>query len=241
MKLLVVIPGFGEPHAPLKRAILDHNIQLIRSTFVGDITLRIFNYGEKKGFEYEHVQVEETVEKGVVGQFLYRFITSDYIESEQYDYVMILLDDIKLQNDVHVDTLIQFYNTYNYNIMSPSLTRTSKYEHEYMLSTQQPTIRCVNGLELFCYILNKESYIKYYSLLDEQSAWLWGIDLVLRHKGFKCGIVDCMTIHHYIKNESYRPDLPDPHKEMRDNFVRFDVVKADMFALIDDTIATDAV
>lgn len=226
MKLLTVIPGFGGPDISLKRDCICITIQQIRDTYTGDIDVRIFCYGEETcGLEWEGVHVEEIVQKGCVGHFLYTYVTPTTVQP--YDYVCIVLDDIEFQPDVHIDKCIALYNQHNYDILSPSLTPSSKHSHTCMFSNGSQTIRTVAGMELFCYLLHKESYIRYVSVLDERSAWLWGIDLALDKLGFVCGILDCMTIQHWIKGESYRADLPNPIQERDWNCTRFGLQEPD--------------
>lgn len=213
MKLLVIVPGFGPQNVQIKKNILKKNIDIIKKTYSGDIFLEVFNYGT----ESCDIDCDEIFGEGIVGQFLYKFITPDYIKS--YNNIMILLDDIELSDNFNIDTIIKNLDFYQLDIISPILDKTSEYSHEHMINKQDfnenfNKIRITPFLELFCYIMNKNGYEKWYNLLDEKSCWLWGIDLSLYHKNIKCGLMEGVTMHHYFKGGSYTKNLPSPQKEM---------------------------
>lgn len=223
MKLLVVIPGFGPDNLELKKKILIKNIQIIKNTYDGDIYLKIFNYGsESCNINSLNINYEETFEKGVIGQFLYKYITPNLISN--YDNIILLLDDIELSENTNISQIIKNLNFYNLDILSPILDKTSKFSHKIMVQNKKcniSKIRITGFVEFFCYFMSKNGYLKWYDLLDENSCWLWGIDLALYYKNIKCGLLEGLTIHHYLKGESYKKNLPNPYKELKLNISRF--------------------
>ncbi|NDB85092.1 MAG: hypothetical protein EB127_20680, partial [Alphaproteobacteria bacterium] len=212
----LVIPGFGSPKVDLKKMILKKNIEQINTTFTGCIDIKVFNYDETPC----GIDCNETFVKGYPGQFLYRYITPSLVS--KYDYVIILLDDIELQSNFNLDRILYNYRYYGCELMSPALTSNSEYSHRWMLQeiNNADKIRQVTAIELFCYIMSSSAYEKYYTLLNEQSAWLWGIDYHVNNM-LSCYIINCVTMHHHIKGASYSPDKPCAYSEMNDNNERF--------------------
>lgn len=222
MKLLLVIPGFGDPQIELKRKWLIHNINKISTTFTGTIDIKIFNYGTvKSNVEelYPQIHIEECMEKGYIGQFIYKYIKPELVDT--YDYIIMLLDDIELHNDFNLDFIIKQQKYYNFDIISPSLIYGSAWSHWCMMQNASPdspskilnVIRDVNFIELFCYIMTPLSYKKWYSLLDDTVAWLWGIDTAIGCHGFKCALLDNIPMKHHIKGSAYNSSAPNPYDE----------------------------
>jgi hypothetical protein len=210
--LLVIIPGFGPPQLPLKQSILQHNLSLIRSTFSGTVKVRLFNYGD---ISCGSVDVEETFEKGYIGQFLYRHMTPDAVAS--FDYVMLVLDDIRLSSSFNANHMFHNIDHYKLDILSPALSQGSPYSHHVMLQ-QKTHVGCIREsafVEFFCYMMTKQSYTRWYSLLDEKSAWLWGLDFSLFYKQFRMGIYDDIIIDHCIlSGGNYGSSTPNPWHEL---------------------------
>jgi hypothetical protein len=208
-KLLLAIPGFGGPQFDFKKSLLTKNIDKIRNTFNGTVDITLFNYGDKS----VDIQCNEIMQKGYVGQFIYKHLTPDLIN--KYHFVLLLLDDIELDDNINIDTIIRNYTYYNLDIISPSLNTASKWNHQYMLQLPDSNkIRFTQCLELFFYLMKPSSYTKWYNLLDQKSNWLWGIDYAMYNYNIAPALMDGMTITHHIKNGSYSPDAPNPYDEL---------------------------
>lgn len=209
--LLVIIPGFGPPQISLKQSILQHNLSLIRSTFTGTVTVRLFNYGD---ISCGSIDVIETFEKGFIGQFLYRHMNPTAVS--RYDYIMLLLDDIRLSTMFNADYMYYNIDNYKLDILSPALTPQSPYSHPAMLQkdTHKGHIRQTAFVEFFCYMMPVSAYCRWYSLLDQHSAWLWGLDFSLFYQLFRMGIYDDVPMEHCIlSGGNYGSNVPDPRKE----------------------------
>lgn len=217
--LLVIVPGFGVPYLDEKKRFLRHNITVIRSTFEGRIVVRIFNYSHSThglvGLEMEGVEIVETAEAGIIGQFMYRHLPAAVVCSE-FDHIMLMLDDITLDPQTNITDLIQYQLHANYDVLSPSLTPHSMLSHGIMVQRfdMAGCTRRTNFLELFLYLMTPAAYEKYLSLFDDDTAWTWGLDLCLHVQGFRLGIVDRWPITHHFKQSTYSPDKPCPWHEM---------------------------
>jgi hypothetical protein len=217
-RLLVIIPGFGPGQIELKQRILAQNLERIRRTYSGTVTIQVFNYGD---ISCGVPDVTEIFQRGYVGQFLFRYVKPQLVTA--YDNIIVLLDDIELDESFHTDEMITNLTTHSLDILSPALTPTSKFSHKTMLQqTSNPGfIRETTFVEFFCYVMTPSSYAKWHAMMDERSAWLWGIDVGLYNNGFKLGIYDGVTIHHHIKGDSYTSNAPSPQVELRHNTLRF--------------------
>lgn len=220
MSLLIVVPGFGQPELEMKTNLLKQNLDIITKNFKNTINLRLFNYMcEPVIFSYTGINVTEHIEKGILGEKIYKYLKPD---SFTEDYVLILLDDVKLTEEVNINTLLQYQRLYSIDIISPGVYAAS---HAHMEPQDKPTIRKVEILELFFYLMNRDSYAKYHSLYDENTRWTWGIDACLAKKGLTSGIVDNMKIHHLLSQVSYgKTGHGDALCEMEYNLKRFNAI-----------------
>ena len=227
MSLLIVVPGFGQPELEMKTNLLKHNLDIITKNFKNTINLRLFNYmyepfnftSKSVNFTYPGINVIEYVEKGLLGEKIYKYVKPESVTEE---YVLILLDDVKLTDEVNINTLLQYQHLYGIDIISPGVYNAS---HAYMEPLDKPCIRKVETLELFFYLMTRDSYVKYHSLYDNNTRWAWGIDACLVKKGLTSGIVDNMKLHHLLSKVSYgEKGLKEAQHEMKYNLTRFNAI-----------------
>jgi hypothetical protein len=218
MKLLVTIPGIGDKHFKEKKVFLRKNINIIKKTYSGHVDFLLFNYSNNDFNDFNDFENFNVIkESGVIGQFIFRNLNPEFLK--EYDYIILMLDDIELSDNFNIDEMIKLYNDNNLDILSPSLTKDSKYSHHgFMLEKDifKGKLRIVNFCEYFLYLMNIKSYNNYFNLFDEKTYWLWGIDMCLYNQGFRMGIINDYKIKHYYISESYKKNLPNPYIEMYD-------------------------
>jgi hypothetical protein len=216
-KILLIIPGIGNPNFELKEKILYNNIKILEDTTDKKIDIKVFNYSNNV-FSSD---LEIIKEPNIIGQYLYNDLPPSVIDP--YEYVVILLDDIEIVKGFNLDNIIHILKELSLDIISPSLTFNSEYSWGFMLERNEykDKLRIVNFCECFCYIMTKDAYNKYYNILDNETYWLWGIDMILYNLGFKLGIYNEYKIHHHFKSASYRKDLPNPFYEMENKFKKY--------------------
>jgi hypothetical protein len=215
MKLLIAVPGIGENNFEDKKIFLEKNLKKIKETFTGETDVILFNYSDNDFDFLNNTNVKIIKEKNIIGQYIFKYLTPEFIKN--YDYIILMLDDIEIvDNDFNIDNMISLYIKHQLNIISPSLTKDSKYTWKFMLedNNYQSKIRITNFCEYFFYLMDINSFNKYHSLLDENSNWLWGIDLCLNLQNIKTGVINNYKIKHHFIGESYRNDLPNPRIEM---------------------------
>lgn len=232
MSLFVIVPGFGSPHKEKKLEILRSNLAILRSHAWTKLEVVVCAY-EPPGSTYEPLGstnlpgVRWVEEKGVVGDFIRRHASP----SINADYMMILLDDVELQPDMNWPQLLHFQRQFQFDILSPTLTRKSKYQFEYMRTNpfEAHDIAVTACCECFCLFFPIAAYQKYYALLTPNNPWLWGFDMMLwKVFGFKIGMLNRMTMHHHYKGESYAPHLPNPADGQQYEIKRYNVNNDDL-------------
>lgn len=214
--LFVIVPGFGAPHTSEKIRILQNNINRITKGDVFEkVDIRVCCYDPNCTQAipqdlWNNLNIEWIVKKGIVGQYIYDYAPPDYVK--KYDYVLIILDDVELMENIDLKKMIAYQKHMHLDIVSPSMTVTSKYQYPYMLQDKvnQYHLKIVAACEAFCYFMPVASYIKYHSIIEpKENPWLWGVDLVLwKYHGFHIAVLNHMQMHHHYKNECYalRPD-----------------------------------
>jgi hypothetical protein len=201
MKLLVVVPGIGNPNFDIKEKFLQHNLDIIKNTFSGQVDTLLFNFSNNQ-FTHDHPNIIK--KPGIIGEFLYNQLDPSKIEG--YDWTITLIEDIELSSNINIDKMINIYQKFNLNILSPSMTKDSKINHSFMVENDiyNNVIRIVNFCEWFFYLMDKNSYIKYWNILDKDSKWLWGLDLCLYNLGFNMALInDYKMKHHYSTSDIY--------------------------------------
>lgn len=207
--LHVFLSGFGAPHVEEKLRILKSNRSIIESSVKwSSIHYTICCYDDTNFEELEKDSCITIIRsKGIVGQFLKRYLVPE-TTSTQYDYLLLLLDDVELQPNVSFAKMIDYLNYFQLDVLSPSMTRSSKHQFTYMLtdpSYDRPMLKITSVLEYFCYFTTPRWYASYYETIEpDQNPWMWGLDMILyRQFKYRIGILNHMTMRHWYKNESY--------------------------------------
>jgi hypothetical protein len=218
-KLLVIIPGLGNPHFDTKIQILLNNITTLRKSHI-HISLYIFLYSEEHLKELQeklqNIQIDINIicKPGVIGQFIYNDISNTLVKN--YDYILFILDDIELDKRYNINDCINLYKTYNMDILSFPLTSGSNTAHDFMLQKQdfKNNILEVNFIEFFSYFMNPETFYRYKKFFNKDTCWLWGIDYTLYKYNFRLFRIEYLPIKHYFRNSGYSANLPDPNLEL---------------------------
>lgn len=225
--LLVAVTGYGPPNLEHKAMILAHNIRIIKNTFTGTVSVKIFNHGDQTidnnliDTSSQDTIVEEIMKKGYIGQFIYQYLSPETIKA---DYIICILDDVQLDPAFNIDRAIRNIDIYDLDIIQPALTPTSKHSHKCMLQDKRhgfKGMRLSQFLEYFCYIMTPTGYRKWYSMMDQDSTWLWGIDLCMHLREIRMGLIDMYPMHHYYMRTGITPvEGPCPKLELNNTLLR---------------------
>ena len=206
MKILLVISGFGPPILEDKIKYLEHNLDILEKTRDGaEIDVKVFCYTDQKVVINSPFPIDIVYEKGIIGQFLYRHITPSSVET--YDYIIISMDDIWLNQEFILSDFIN-ERRFKWDILSPCLEDDTLHRHKHMLKNNRTGTIFHEGLELFFYIMPRESYIQYWDVFidDPKSVWLWNVDCFLGRKGFRPYINCDVTMKHLHLGSSMNLD-----------------------------------
>jgi hypothetical protein len=223
--ILIVIPGFGEPYLDLKVSILEKNISTLAKSLSPSIGIRIlvflyttekFNYLTNH-FKKSPVPVTFLPKKGIVGEFIYKYIDTKLITP--FDYLFFILDDIELHTNTNIKEMIKVYTNHHVDILGFPVTTESPTPHDFMRFREEYVkenikLLKVNFMEFFSYFMNITTFFKYKKFFTEHTYWLWGIDMVLHPCGFNLMRLEHLPVRHYLKNTTYSKNLPDPHIEL---------------------------
>lgn len=210
-KLLVLVPGIGEPHWDTKVGFLANNHRAILASLPDDMELHylILQYTEGRTIPMETLaplaasRVSVVEHAGLLGENLHRFATPELVA--RFDYVLMMLDDIEFHVSVPWADLLHVLENPAYGtprIVSPCLKDKHSTAWDYMLhntSITEPTVICRNKCEFFVYFMRADAYARYYAFIDPANPFLWGMDFILKTvMGLPPAILNhWVIIHHY--------------------------------------------
>ena len=203
MNFLLIIPGYGGKEWEIKSVCINKSINKIKNTCPenSNFTIKIFNYDSSPN-NFNFGEFEEIIKPGILGEFIYNYVKPSLVEN--YDYIILMLDDIILQDNFNLKDALNILNLHNLDLISPSLTLDSIHTHRESLvdlnNTSNNKIgRICNFVEFFFYIIPSKSYNNYYSLFYKDTKWMWGIDYCMDHLMKMC-ILDNMNMKHYLSS-----------------------------------------
>jgi hypothetical protein len=217
-KVLICWTGFGNPQLDNKLVWLQENLEIIEGSKDNlDITYRIYCYEPDNSVNFPNKYPLNIIyRKGIVFQFMYEELKPQDIKKD-FDYLFMILDDVCLDPTFSLSNYIAIYEANDLDIIQCSLTENTKLSHLWMkVEPNNKVGRLVNMIEYFCYLLDAESYEKYYNkFLNAEVFWGHGIDMNLgTNTGFRLGLVDKYKVWHRIYGASYKNCAHHPWKEM---------------------------
>jgi hypothetical protein len=228
--LYVFIPGFGAPHLQIKRQILRYNVARILAHPWSKVDFGICVYDDS---DVDGILPHGTTvirHPGVVGEFIKQHANPEMMQD--YDYVLMLLDDVLLQPDVDFEKMIQYKRRLRLDILSPCLTLDSTYVHDYIVHdpTSDHDIKISTYCAFLCFFMDVTSYATFYGYIDEvENPWMWGLDLMIHHvMGLHVGILNHMSVKHFFMLTCYanHPDK-DPFAGMDKTFRKYGIKSMD--------------
>lgn len=214
-RLLVVIPGFGNPDWDKKVDILFKNMSTLEIAWLWKVDYIICQYTSHQQRQLpEEIRTRPNVnvidcsgdDTPVLGNNLLRYVKPEEVYAKEYTHVMILLDDILLEkHSARWNDMVKLQKAANLDIVSPALKKEDMSFWKYMATPhardprvqKDPVLRIMNRCELFCYLMTPAAYEKYYQFLHPCNPWLWGTDMMLRtHMDLRVGIFQPMKMSH---------------------------------------------
>jgi len=199
--VLCLIPGVSVEYLDHRKTILSRNIERLHDCAC-NLTVHVYDYAGVG-------LLPEEVDKVVSGNLgLYQVFQLYADEVNQYEYIIVLLDDVEILN-IDLDFMIDKYNQYNMDIMSPTVSNDSAWAHKVMKTYDRMMIREVNFIELFCYIMKPAVFHEWTSIMTHENTFGWGIDTNMKLLlNVDLYLFDAFKIkHHYINTVDSRLPL----------------------------------
>lgn len=184
MKILWIVPGFGKPNLEEKERIVENNKLMVGNDY--SIDMEVYKYTDDK--------------PGIVGQFLKTFCSPARVN--QYDCVMLSLDDIEFTKPVPWEFIME--NLKKYDIISPSLEEDSFTTFPHMKNNRIPDeISKTSCAEFFCYFMTPKAYATWWGYIRDYNPWLWGMELCsTKVMNLTVGIMKNYQIKHWFHGGS---------------------------------------
>ena len=212
--ILVLIPGFGEPHWETKINLLRKNHQALVENLPPLHTLhyRILQYSMEPHLAiptslFEPLPPEQITivrKPGILGNNLLE--SADPTTLNSFDYILMMLDDIEFFKPVQWSELKALLENQKYQsprILSPCLKDSNSTAWDYMIhqpSWKEPTLVIRKRCEMFVYFMTWDAYRIYYSNIDPNNPFLWGTDFILESVlKLRPGILNHWVIGHYFR------------------------------------------
>lgn len=213
--LFVIVPGFGKPFTEHKVQILQSNIAHLRKFEWANLAIRVCVYD---WHVFKHLpedmqndrQITWIVAPGIVGEYIHKYARPEDVNG--FDFVMPILDDVELHDDVDFSKILTYNSLFNFDVYSPALSLHSQRQFDYLVTkpNMPPSLFVLSACEAFCYFMPAAAYVKYYTHIEPcHNPWLWGMDMcLLKCLGLKAVMINHMRMTHHYKNTGYllRPD-----------------------------------
>lgn len=204
MKFLYYLCCIGTPQLDIKLKILEHNLLYLQKIFkIYDIIINCYNSCSLilkfiKKFKFIN-KIFIHNKKGILTEV---WLTNPYnIEVNNYDYMIFILDDVKLIN-VDMLKMIKIKEKYKINILSTKvLNSTWDFMNKY-----NNCITFNNALEIYFLILKPEDFKKLSKINTIKNKWTWGVDHLFGFYKIKAAVNMNYVVEHYLKRNMSKKD-----------------------------------
>jgi len=227
-EILWVIPGFGEPNYRDKELCLLGNILMLKEEGYRIRGLLCLYSVEKekelearlKPFLDERFSMTIHAQRGFLGRFLYQHVKPEWTTS--FSLVLLSLDDVQFEPGFSIGKMRQLMEKHALDVISPAISKKSEWCHPFMHPTKHKALRHTNFAEFFCYLLKPSGYTKYHQFFNENTQFMWGIDLCMHPYGMKMAILETMTVIHLFSARNHnKGQVPEMERELRRMTKRF--------------------
>lgn len=240
IKILVVVPGTGNPNFEKKHESINNNFHLLEKTKPNNsiIDYEVISYDET----YHYLKFDKTLNvnvkrnSGFIGEHIFKEVKPE--KTNNYDFTLIVLDDIQLHNNFNLHDMIKLQLKYDIDIFSPSLTEDSEVNHPHMVTSKLNKGKLIsqNQLEFFCYLFTtlkpnlKNSFTKWYRLFNEDTKWMWGLDRA---------IVNCLNLKCVMHNDIHMKHLYNGGSHCEDALIEYKDTQARLFEKFNTIVKMD--
>jgi hypothetical protein len=137
---------------------------------------------------------------------------------ENYDYIIICDDDIKLSDDFP-DDFLDLQQKYNFALAQPARTHNSYIDHPFVQQFEGLKARRTRFVEIGPVVSIRKDIFSALLPFDESAHMGWGYDFVwpciIEKKGLRMGIIDATPVDHSMRKpvENYNYDEADKSQQ----------------------------
>ena len=241
-KLVYYLACIGNPDLDKKLNILEHNLNYIYNNTARHFNV-IINCYETDDNTTNIVYSTATkfsfvdncfihVRKGVLTELFKTNPHNDILK--KYDYVLFILDDIKIINIDLLD-MIRIKEKHSIEILSPQITNGS---HSFMRTGTNITIH--NFLEVFFLLMQPVDFFKFCSIHTLDNKWMWGVDHLFGFYNIRAGVINKYSVNHEQNTRSSKMSVAMPcmleYLKQRTPYKNLDDIKK-VYAPISEEIA----
>lgn len=214
LKICYYLGAIGNPKFDMKFDVLVNNLKILKQNTQNttvDLFVCCYDEEKKSAFQFgnQFDKLKQYVDNicihaknGILAEL---WLSNPFDEKiSDYDYLMLVLDDVKFNTSFDMLKLINLKQKYNLHIISPMVANAT---HKYMyFCPKLKNFALTSELEMFCYLMNPSDWILYKNCLDIENPWIWGNDILLGFQNIKCGIYFGVNVDHLIKSKFGTPE-----------------------------------
>lgn len=204
MKFLYYLAAIGYPNLDIKIEILKHNLSKIYNSINQNFDIIINCYDINTNF-YDIIQkfnftfIDNIFIHNKTGILSELWLTNSYNnEIMNYEYILFILDDIKLEN-INIHKLISIKNKYDIEFLSPKILKAT---WPYMKHPKYKNLVITNRIEIYCILMNKHDFNKFLLINDINNPNIWGVDYIMSHFNIKTAIYHNNVANHILESKS---------------------------------------
>lgn len=132
---------------------------------------------------------------------------------ENYDIVLFIFDDIEIE-ELNLKSMLEVKEKHKLDIISPRVRGAS---HRWLMDSFQKDeyLLLVNMVEIYMMLITPDVFYRFMEVHDVENKWTWGVDILLGHFGFQCGIYKDACVLHYFPNNRIN------NREARKSMIRY--------------------
>ncbi len=202
MKFCYYLAAIGTGDLNVKLEILEANLKYIHQQ-VGsfDIIVNCYNSLQDVTKLLDQLEFLDNIHihhrAGVLVELW--FTNPHHYRLEQYDYIMFMLDDIRLLN-LDIQHMIQLKNDHQLNFISPRVRGST---HKYFMDQDKgKTLALTNVVEVYCMLLTPHDFYRYMAINNFDNRWIWGVDFMFGYFGIKSGIYYDYDVQHVLESKA---------------------------------------
>lgn len=220
MNILYYLAAIGEESFDIKKNIFFKNVKKIYQDINKKIDVIVNIYTEDLNFENDiknSIYINNYFIYNKKGMLPELFLTNPYNNKvNNYDYILFMVDDVSIETG-NINDIINVKNKYNLDIISPHIMNATQ---RYMQPLTINTLKIVNAIEFYLYIVTPEILLKIFNYHDINNSLLWGYDFLLGYFKFNCGIYSNYICNHHLRQENDSKIKPICGKTLMLNFIK---------------------